>query len=169
ATRVAEWFDAVRTRRRADGRATTAAILFRSKKHMVRFGDALASRGIPHRILGLGGLLSTPEVVDVVCALRVIADPSAGSALIRLLAGPRWAIGMADLRELNRLAGRFATHDSALQPLSDAVRAARTLGDTQGSLADALDFILNHSSEHGWLAGFTEAARVRLREAASVF
>src|SRR5690606_28777970 len=56
-----------------------------------------------------------------------------------------------------------------LQPLSDAVRAARTLGDTQGSLADALDFILNHSSEHGWLAGFTEAARVRLREAASVF
>ncbi len=57
---------------------------------MVRFGDALGRRGIPHRILGLGGLLSTPEVVDVVCApardqrpvSRVLADPApVGTAL----------------------------------------------------------------------------------------
>ena len=69
---------AVRAERRRRGEATTGAILFRSKKHMVRFGDALGRRGIPHRILGLGGLLSTPEVVDVVSALRVISDPPPG-------------------------------------------------------------------------------------------
>ncbi len=171
ADRVAEWFDRVRSRRSAESRRTTGAILFRSKKHMVRFGDALGRRGIPHRILGLGGLLSTPEVVDVVCALRVISDPAAGSALIRLLAGPRWAIGLPDLRELAALARRIARHDAALQPLAAEVveRIRSSAGDDDGSLIDALDFVLHHAPDHGWLGAFTPAARERLREAASVF
>ena len=172
ADRVAEWFARVRADRRIEGRTTTGAILFRSKKHMVRFGDALGRRGIPHRILGLGGLLSTPEVVDVVCALRVISDPSAGSALIRLLAGPRWGIGLPDLRELAALSRRLARHDSALQPLAPEVveRIRGSAGDDDdGSLVDALDFVLRQKPDHGWLEGFTPAARERLREAASVF
>ena len=170
AERVADWFARVRGERRAHGRGTTGAILFRSKKHMVRFGEALGRRGIAHRILGLGGLLSTPEVVDVVAALRVISDPGAGSALIRLLAGPRWAIGLADLRELSRLARRIATHDTALQPLpADVVdRVRQSAADDQGSLIDALDFVLRHPADHGWLGGFTAVARDRLREAAAV-
>ncbi|MFT4219788.1 MAG: ATP-dependent DNA helicase [Microbacterium sp.] len=171
ADRVAAWFERVRGRRRASGRGTSGAVLFRSKKHMVRFGDALGARGIPHRILGLGGLLSTPEVVDVVAALRVISDPTAGSALIRLLAGPRWAIGLADLRVLSQLARRIARHDSALQPLAPEVaeRVRQSSGDEQGSLIDALDFVLRHPLDHGWLAAFTPQARERLREAAAVF
>src|SRR5690606_37738328 len=137
---------------------------------MVRFGEALGRRGVPHRILGLGGLLTTPEVVDVVAMLRVISDPGAGSALIRLLAGPRWAIGLADLRELSRLARRIATHDAALQRLpAEVVALVRQSGaDDQGSLLAALDFVLRHGPEHGWLSGFTAAARERLREAAAV-
>ncbi|NLP85833.1 ATP-dependent helicase [Microbacterium sp. CFH 90308] len=171
AERVAAWFEGVRAHRASGGLATTGAVLFRSKKHMVRFGDALGRRGIPHRILGLGGLLSTPEVVDVVCALRVISDPSAGSSLIRLLSGPRWAIGLPDLRELAALARRIARHDAALQPLSPEVveRIRGSAGDDDGSLVDALDFVLRHPPEHGWLSGFTAEARERLREAASVF
>ncbi|WP_194411246.1 ATP-dependent DNA helicase [Microbacterium cremeum] len=171
ADRVASWFARVRSERARQGLATTGAILFRSKKHMVRFGDALGRRGIPHRILGLGGLLSTPEVVDVVCALRVISDPSAGSSLIRLLAGPRWSIGLPDLRELAALARRIARHDSSLQPLAPEVveRIRGSAGDDDGSLVDALDFVLRHSPDHGWLAAFTPDARERLRDAAAVF
>jgi DNA helicase-2/ATP-dependent DNA helicase PcrA len=171
AEHVAEWFAGVRAARAREGRSTTGAILFRSKKHMVRFGDALGRRGIPHRILGLGGLLSTPEVVDVVCVLRVISDPAAGSSLIRLLAGPRWAIGLPDLRELAALARRIARHDSALQPLAPEVveRIRGSAGDDDGSLVDALDFVLRQKLDHGWLAAFTPEARERLREAASVF
>ncbi|GAA3761785.1 ATP-dependent DNA helicase [Microbacterium kribbense] len=165
AATVAEWFDRVRAARAAGGRTTTGAVLFRSKRHMVRFGDALAARGVPHRILGLGGLLSTPEIADVVSALRVIADPGAGSALIRLLAGPRWAIGLADLHELGSLAQRISRHDEALQPLPPEVAARQS----QSSLVDALDFVLRHNDEHGWLAAFTPAARARLREASAVF
>ncbi|MHC3000372.1 ATP-dependent DNA helicase [Microbacterium sp. HJ5] len=171
ADRVAAWFAQVRGERTRGGLSTSGAILFRSKKHMVRFGDALGRRGIPHRILGLGGLLSTPEVVDVVSALRVVSDPSAGSALIRLLAGPRWAIGLPDLRELAALARRLARHDAALKPLApDVVEQIRSgAGDDGGSLVDALDFVLRHPPSHGWLEGFTPDARERLREAGAVF
>ncbi|MFT4229418.1 MAG: 3'-5' exonuclease, partial [Microbacterium sp.] len=97
--------------------------------------------------------------------------PTAGSALIRLLAGPRWAIGLADLRELAQLARRIATHDTALQPLPPAVaeRVRQSAGDDHGSLVDALDFVLRVPADHGWLAAFTDEARARLREAAAVF
>jgi DNA helicase-2/ATP-dependent DNA helicase PcrA len=169
--RVAEWFAGVRAARAAEGRATTGAILFRSKKHMVRFGDALGRRGIPHRILGLGGLLTTPEVVDVVAALRVLSDPDAGSSLLRLLSGPRWALGLADLRRLALLARRLATHDAALQPLDAEVteRLRAIPGADRASLVDALDFVARQKDDHRWLADFTPSARARLREAGAVF
>lgn len=171
ADRVAEWFAGVRAVRAAEGRPTTGAVLFRSKKHMVRFGDALGRRGIPHRILGLGGLLSTPEVVDVVSVLRVLSDPDAGSSLLRLLAGPRWAIGLADLRALSLLARRLATHDAALQPLAPEVlqRLRDVPGADRASLVDALDFVARQKDDHRWLAELTPAARERLREAGAVF
>ncbi|WP_460775212.1 UvrD-helicase domain-containing protein [Microbacterium sp. GXF7504] len=151
ADRVADWFAQVRAERAAAGQPTTGAVLFRSKRHMVRFADALGRRGIPHRILGLGGLLATPEVVDVVSALRVIADPTAGSALIRLLAGPRWSIGLADLGALARL-------------------ARRTGQEAEGaSLSDALELVLRRSDDSASLADFSSEGLTRLREAAAVF
>jgi DNA helicase-2/ATP-dependent DNA helicase PcrA len=91
--------------------------------------------------------------------------------LIRLLAGPRWAIGLPDLRELAALSRRIARHDAALQPLAPEVveRIRGSAGDDDGSLIDALDFVLRHKADHGWLEGLTPDARERLREAASVF
>lgn len=170
ADHVAEWFEDVRARRAAGGEATTGAILFRAKKHMVRFADALGRRGIPHRILGLGGLLSTPEVVDVVAALRVISDPRAGSALIRLLSGPRWAIGLPDLRALAALARRIGRHDSALHALdADILSRLRGAGEDGASLVDAVEFVGRQPDDHGWLSDFTPEARARLRDAAGVF
>ncbi|WP_431779403.1 ATP-dependent DNA helicase [Microbacterium aurantiacum] len=169
--RVAEWFDRVRGERAAEGRATTGAVLFRNKKHMVRFADALGRRGIPHRILGLGGLLSTPEVVDVVAVLRVLSDPDAGSALLRLLSGPRWSIGLPDLRALRDLATRLARHDAALTPLPPAViETLRSSASDDGvSLIDALDFVARQPVTHGWLSDFSEEGRVRLKDAGLTF
>ncbi|REC97352.1 DNA helicase-2/ATP-dependent DNA helicase PcrA [Microbacterium sp. AG157] len=171
ADRIASWFVGVRAARAAEGRATTGAVLFRSKKHMVRFGDALGRRGIPHRILGLGGLLTTPEVVDVVSVLRVLSDPEEGSALIRLLSGPRWAVGLADLRALAQLARRLATHDVGLRPLAPEVvdRLRSTPGADRASLVDALDFVTRQTDGHGWLTDITPEGRARLREAGAVF
>lgn len=84
------------------------AILFRKRKHMARYAAALERHGVPYEISGLGGLLQIPEVADLVAALRVIADPEAGAALMRLLTGPRWRVGPADLAELHAYAKKLS-------------------------------------------------------------
>ena len=56
--------------------------------------------GIPVQQVGLGGLLSQPEVVDLVSALRVLADPNRSDALARLLTGACWRLGAADMLAL---------------------------------------------------------------------
>lgn len=77
--------------------AMTVAVLCRRRAQFARFQAAFEARGIPYEIVGLGGLLSTPEIVDLVATLRVIADPGRSDALMRLLTGARWRIGPADL------------------------------------------------------------------------
>lgn len=47
--------------------------------------------------MGLGGLLLTPEVSDLVSLLWVVQDPSRGDRLMRLLTGPLCRLGAADL------------------------------------------------------------------------
>jgi DNA helicase-2/ATP-dependent DNA helicase PcrA len=57
-------------------------------------------------VVGLSGLLETPEIVDLVSMLRVIDDPGANVALTRVLLGPRWRIGYRHLVRLARWASR---------------------------------------------------------------
>lgn len=154
------------------GDGKTAAILFRAKRTMAEFADALSVAGVPHRVLGLGGLLTMPEIADVVCALRVIHDPDAGSALIRLLVGPRWRIGLRDIRALRDIAKRLAATGPTLQMPDSELQAllrASTGNDESFSLVDALDFIGGKALDHGWLAGLTPEARVRLADASDTF
>ncbi len=84
------------------------AVLARKRSHFARIEAALRERGVPCEVVGLGGLLLEPEVVDVVSTLRVLADPTAGAALLRLLTGPRWRVGPRDLDALGRRARRLA-------------------------------------------------------------
>ncbi|MFZ1287210.1 MAG: ATP-dependent DNA helicase [Candidatus Phosphoribacter sp.] len=96
---VAQWL--VRVRSRA---TTTAAVLCRKRSQFGPIMSALEDAGLPFEVVGLGGLLLTPEVVDLVAALRVIADPSRGDALMRLLLGPSCRLGAADLDALHEWA-----------------------------------------------------------------
>ena len=59
--------------------------------------EALEARGIPYEVVGLGGLLHTPEVADLVALLWVVQDPTRGDRLMRLLTGPSCRLGAADL------------------------------------------------------------------------
>ena len=70
-------------------------------------------------MVGLGGLLDTPEVRDVVCTLRVLADPTDGAALLRLLTGARWRIGPRDLVALHRRARAIAAARRELAAAGD--------------------------------------------------
>ena len=47
-------------------RASSAAVLCRTRSQFVPIEAALRAAGLPVEVVGLGGLLSTPEVVDIV-------------------------------------------------------------------------------------------------------
>ncbi|WP_374946504.1 ATP-dependent DNA helicase [Agreia sp.] len=146
----------------------SAAMLFRVRSHMDFFAAALDRRGIPFHILGVGGLLSAPEVVDVISALRATHDPSAGSSLIRLLSGARWNIGVRDLRGLSEVASWLASRDSFHRPVSSEVtRNMResVAPDDSASIVDALDFITEQPSTHPLLERFSPHGLERLRQA----
>ena len=148
----------------------TAALLFRSKKTMPVFVEALAARGVRYHVLGVGGLLQRPEVVDLVSCLRVLHDPAAGSEAIRLMAGARWRIGVRDIARLREVASWLFSHDHAQQRLDDDVvagfRASVAVGE-HGSVVDALDFVATAPETHRQLAGFSEAGLARLRRLGS--
>jgi DNA helicase II / ATP-dependent DNA helicase PcrA len=80
------------------------AVLCRKRSQFPALRAALAERGIPVEVVGLGGLLTVPEVADIVATLRVLHDPGASGPLARLLTGPRWRIGPRDLVALGRRA-----------------------------------------------------------------
>jgi DNA helicase-2/ATP-dependent DNA helicase PcrA len=86
----------------------TSAVLVRVRSQIPAIEEALRLRGLPVEVVGLGGLLDTPEVRDVVCTLRVLADPTDGASLLRLLTGARWRIGPRDLVTLHRRARALA-------------------------------------------------------------
>ena len=86
----------------------TAAILVRRNEDSAPLAAALAARGIPAEVVGIGGLLHVPEVADIVAMLRLVADPLAGSAAMRLLTGPRWQLGAKDIDALWRRARELA-------------------------------------------------------------
>jgi DNA helicase-2/ATP-dependent DNA helicase PcrA len=94
-----------------DGR-TTAAVLCRARSQFPAVEVALRKRGLPVEVVGLGGLLSTPEVVDVVALLEAVHDPSRGDSLMRLLTGPRVNLGAADLHALGSWAHDLARQDA---------------------------------------------------------
>ena len=81
------------------GRRTgaSAAVLCRKRSQFPLVVDALKRRGLPVEVVGLGGLLLTPEVNDLVSLLWVVQDPSRGDRLMRLMTGPFCRLGPADL------------------------------------------------------------------------
>jgi ATP-dependent DNA helicase UvrD/PcrA len=84
------------------------AVLCRKRSQFPALRAAIEARGIPVEVVGLGGLLTVPEVADMVATLRVLHDPAASAPLARLLTGPRWRIGPRDLVALGRRARDLA-------------------------------------------------------------
>lgn len=155
AAAVAGWFKG----KMADD--STGALLMRKRSQMPIFVDALQSQGLEVEVVGLGGLLELPEVVDLISALRVIHYPEAGSALIRLLTGPRWRIGAKDIERLYRYASRLAsTTDETIK-----ARQRESLANEDAiSIIDALDTLLDEKNPEK--IGFSDQGLPRLKDAA---
>ncbi|WP_129784114.1 ATP-dependent DNA helicase [Promicromonospora panici] len=139
---VAEWVaERWRSGAHPDGRST-AAVLCRARAQFPAIEVALRHRGLPVEVVGLGGLLSTPEVVDVVALLQAAHDPSRGDSLLRLLTGPRLNLGAADLHALGSWAADLAR-------LDDPRRAAASGGpDDDGEITDDPRVVEGDVSDH---------------------
>ncbi|OBJ14779.1 ATP-dependent DNA helicase [Mycobacterium sp. 1245801.1] len=139
---IAEHLDAHYRRARDEGVSPpTAAVLVRRNADAAPIADALRARGIPVEVVGLAGLLAIPEVAEVVAMLRLVADPTAGAAAMRVLTGSRWRLGARDLAALWQrarvLGGGVPTGDpcspesiaSAAGPDADTVCLADAITD----------------------------------------
>jgi len=174
AAHTARWLrERLAEARARSGRPATAALLLRARKTQQHFLDALREEGVPYHVLGVGGLLAEPEIADLVSALRVIDSPDSGRELVRLLAGARWRVGVADLDVLREVSGWLERHDAAERGiLSDEVqqRMRESVADGEGgSIVDALEFIGRVPPTHRALAGFSPLGLERLRDAAAFF
>ncbi|HTS95235.1 MAG TPA: 3'-5' exonuclease, partial [Streptosporangiaceae bacterium] len=130
--------------------ASDIAVLCRKRAQFPAIRAALEAAGIPVEVVGLGGLLTVPEVQDVVATLRVMHDPLAADALARLLTSPRWRIGPRDLvalgrrsrwlaRAADRPAGRGSTAGESVTAPDVMEQAVTDLASDPGSLVEALD------------------------------
>lgn len=115
----------------------SAAVLVRRNADAAPMAEALRARGVPAEVVGLAGLLALPEVADVVATLRLVADPTAGAAALRVLTGPRWRLGARDVAALWRRAQALA--DPPPAPARAVEVAAQAGPDTDTAcLADAI-------------------------------
>ncbi len=110
------------------------AVLCRKRSQFALLRAAIEAHGVPVEVVGLGGLLTVPEVADIVATLRVLHDPAASTSLARLLTGPRWRIGPRDLVALGRRARGLAREPS--DPATVMARTAPQNARAGGSQAD---------------------------------
>ncbi len=140
--------------------APTGAVLMRKKASMELFVSELEAAGLDVEVVGLGGLLEMPEIVDLVSALKVVHSPNSGAALIRLLAGPRWRLGPKDISRLHRWA-------RSIGKMSDEQLKAKVedgLGaEYESSLVDALDLLADEKKDS--LYGMSQSSLARLVDA----
>jgi len=126
------------------------AILARKKRLFAPVVEVFRARDVPIEVIGLGGLLAMPEIIDVVSLLRVLDDPLNNVALARLLRGPRWRIGYRDL-------ALIARHASVLNKdlVASLPEEVESPGDVEFSLAEALEDVVE-------IEGVSEEARARI-------
>lgn len=117
-------------------------VLVRDNRHAADVFDALTAVEIPVEIVGLKGLLRLPEVSEVLASLTLVHDVTANAALLTLLTGPRWQIGLRDLALLGSRAGELSggrpvRPDELREQLAQAVAAGDPI--EVAALCDALE------------------------------
>jgi DNA helicase-2/ATP-dependent DNA helicase PcrA len=132
------------------GRWADIAVLVRRNADIAPIYSELSARDVPVEIVGLGGLLRLPEIMDVTATLRLISDVTANAALLRLLTGPRWRIGPRDLallgsraRELSHRPAEYGQDVDAYAEVSIVDALEEAVGEVDPtdvvSLLDALE------------------------------
>ncbi|MCL2315922.1 MAG: ATP-dependent helicase [Actinomycetia bacterium] len=126
------------------------AILTRRRADLAPFAEALTALDVPVNVVGLGGLLATPEVGQITATLRLLVDVTHNPSVVALLGGPRWRLGPGDLARLGaRAADLCGDHgepcllDAVADPgpgfRAGTARRLRAFGDELNRLATHAD------------------------------
>ncbi|WP_068397625.1 ATP-dependent DNA helicase [Kribbia dieselivorans] len=134
AAEIAEWIG-----HRVAGGRLSAAVLCRRRSQFAPIITALDGREIPYEVVGLGGLLLTSEIEDLVALLSVVQDPSRGDRLMRLLTGPACRLGAADLDGLHAWARSRQRLRQPAQPAAPGPVDLAPDSTDDVSLVEALD------------------------------
>ncbi|MDX6317395.1 MAG: ATP-dependent helicase UvrD/PcrA, partial [Nocardioidaceae bacterium] len=146
-------------------RWSSIGVLVRDNTMAGAVHEALTAVGVPVEVVGLSGLLTTPEVAEVVATLDVLHDVTANASLLALLSGPRWAVGVRDLALLGRRARRLAgSDDLASIDTGDAPDVAAEL-DRAVAGVDSADVVsLLEALDNPGGAAYSDEARARFAE-----
>ncbi|MBT8208775.1 MAG: ATP-dependent helicase, partial [Acidimicrobiia bacterium] len=107
------------------------AVLFRKNRQIPLVRDAFEAQDIAIDVVSLGGLLHVPEVADLHAWLRLLGRPDDSPALMRLLLGPHFSLGLGDVGPLaNWVRARQRGEPDALRwTLVEAVDAVDSVTD----------------------------------------
>jgi DNA helicase-2/ATP-dependent DNA helicase PcrA len=144
-----------------DGRSwRDVGILFRRHSTMGLIRDALERLDVPVEVASLGGLLEVPEVADIYAWLRILGRPDDTPALLRVLLGCRYRLGLGDLEPVARrlAAKRRGSVGGEGRAPAAMVEVIDHLDDLEGLTADAA----------ARLAAFRNTFRALLEAAQSV-
>ncbi|OXN00586.1 UvrD-helicase domain-containing protein [Bifidobacterium vansinderenii] len=131
---------------------THTAVLFRSKKSIPDYREALENAGLTCEVVGYSALLDRPEVKDLLALLHAVADHTDTGSLMRLMATPRFSIDADDLKTVAGLADEanteyryralvtagFATGDEPKREWASIVKRHRDIVPNGVFLADLL-------------------------------
>ena len=125
------------------------AVLARTAATLVDVDSELRRRGVPTRLVGAAALLQVPVVAELRAVLEVLDDPASDPALVRLLTGPRWRIGLRDLAALGALSPASARGQGGTPDLDAALRTAVLGSDPvdRSSLAETIEAALAADGE----------------------
>ena len=145
------------------------AILYRGNHQARALEKALRLARVPYHLSGALSFLDRAEVKDVLCYLRLIANPSDDAAFLRVVNCPKREIGATTLEKLGTLAQTrhtsmldAARNDSALRALAPRPAAALAgfvrlidglrQAATQSSAADLVEAVLERTHYGAYLA-----------------
>lgn len=145
----------------------SAAVLVRSRTQIEVIERALRSRNLPVDVVGIGGLLFIPEVVEVISLLKSIAFTDRGVSLARILTSERYAIGAKDLAALSIYAREIVAartggvRNTLIREIASGdPQILENDGQFTGNIVEALDLIDEAPSGY-----FSEIGLRRLHQA----
>ncbi len=129
-------------------------VLYRTNAQSRPLEEALIRAGLPYRIVGGTRFYERREVKDAMAYLRLVANPTADEAFLRIVNVPKRGIGDTSVARLAEWASTQASrrnHESRM-PLLEAAGLAESVPGLRGAAVNALVDLAGLVQKHAALA-----------------